>query len=706
MESGSLTLAAWSYGLSGLAYGALVLQLIGLLRGKVAGLRLGVMVAVAALCSAWGWLGFAFAMTADDELRSAGGVVDVLRYGGWHAFLLLFMVPPGQRVRVGDLLSKMPWVLPVAVSLGALALLALGFTGLEVVQQGALARPGLFLMLTMTVLALVLLEQLYRNVSADWLWNVKPLCLGLAGTFVFDLYFYADAVLFSRIDNAAWSIRGAVHGLVVPLLALSVSRSHDWATRIRLSQKLVLHTATLTVAGGYLLFISAVAYYVRYFGGEWGRALQLALVFVALMAFGVLAGSASMRAKLRVQVRKHFFSYRYDYREEWLRFTRALSPQDSPRETGRQVIRGLADLLESPGGGLWLRDATQPFFVQAVRWNMAAVAAREEDGSSLCAFLAESGWVINLEEVRCFQRRYDGLELPAWLLELANAWLVVPLLVGSELIGFVVLTSPRTRLEVNWEVNDLLKTAGRQAAGFIAQMQATEALLEARKFDAFNRMSAFVVHDLKNIVSQLSLMLRNAERHRANPEFQQDMLMTVQHSVERMRQLMLQLREGTTPDGAPCGVDLARVIARIQAAKARQDRAFETQIGEALVTRGHEERIERVVGHLVQNALDATERSGKVWVKLDRQGGQARIEVGDTGRGMSPEFIREHLFKPFETTKQSGMGIGAYESLQYVHELGGKMLVDSEVNKGTRVTILLPILEVGERSDFRQPEAA
>jgi signal transduction histidine kinase len=128
--------------------------------------------------------------------------------------------------------------------------------------------------------------------------------------------------------------------------------------------------------------------------------------------------------------------------------------------------------------------------------------------------------------------------------------------VGNDMIGFVVLASARANIDVNWEVNDLLKTAGRQAASFLSQMQATEALLEVRKFDAFNRMSAFVVHDLKNIVTQLSLMLKNAKRLHANPEFQQDMLMTVENSLDRMRQLMLQLREGATPPGTVVGVDL------------------------------------------------------------------------------------------------------------------------------------------------------
>ena len=226
-------------------------------------------------------------------------------------------------------------------------------------------------------------------------------------------------------------------------------------------------------------------------------------------------------------------------------------------------------------------------------------------------------------------------------------------------------------------------------------MQASEALLEVRKFDSFNRMSAFVVHDLKNIVAQLSLMLTNAERHRENPEFQKDMLMTVNHSVERMRKLMMQLREGATPLDGPRGIDLADVVRRIQTAKSGQGRDVELNIEERLIARGHEDRIERVVGHLVQNALDATENGGRVWLRLARQGTHALIEVGDTGRGMSPEFVRERLFKPFQTTKPTGMGIGAYESFQYVHELGGKLSVDSAVDIGTQVDLLLPLFEVG-----------
>jgi putative PEP-CTERM system histidine kinase len=493
--------------------------------------------------------------------------------------------------------------------------------------------------------------------------------------------------------------------LMVPLLLLASTRRGDWIAKIQVSRKAAFHSLTLLLAGLYLIFVSGVGYYVRYFGGEWGRALQLGLVVFGLLLLIVLAFSGTVRAKLRVFFGKHFFRYRYDYREEWLRFTKTLSGQNSPQETGQQVVRGLADLLESPGGALWMRNRGDPSFSQTARWNLALSEVKEEATSALCQFMASSGWVINLEEYRSFPRRYGQLTLPVWLQKIEQAWLIVPLTVGVEMIGFVVLARARARLDVNWEVNDLLKTASRQAASFLAQMQATEALLEVRKFDAFNRMSAFVVHDLKNIVTQLSLMLKNAQRHSNNPEFQQDMLMTVENSLDRMRQLMLQLREGATPPGTAVGVDLCDIIERISAVASGRGRLLEVDLVDRIGTRGHAERLERIIGHVVQNAFDATGAAGKVWLKLDRQAGQARIEVGDTGLGMTQEFIRDRLFKPFQTTKQAGMGIGAYESFHYVQELGGKIEVDSALNRGTKVTILLPLFEIQKESDLHALES-
>jgi putative PEP-CTERM system histidine kinase len=331
---------------------------------------------------------------------------------------------------------------------------------------------------------------------------------------------------------------------------------------------------------------------------------------------------------------------------------------------------------------------------------MPEVQDAEPGDSPLATFLRDPGWVVDLDELRDAPRRYGSLVLPPWLQQRADAWLVVPLPVAGELLGFVTLSRPRTPLELNWEVRDLLKTAARQAAGILAQMQATEALLEARKFEAFNRMSAFVVHDLKNIVTQLSLMMKNAQRHHANPEFQQDMLMTVESSLEKMRRLMLQLREGATPPGGARGVEIAPIVARIAAGARSAGRNVETDCAAGLATRGHDERLERVLGHLVQNALDATPPEGRVWVQAARHGGQVKLVVGDTGVGMSEDFVRNQLFRPFASTKSAGMGIGSYESFQYLRELGGTIDVSSREGQGTVITLLMPLFDAHATSDL------
>jgi putative PEP-CTERM system histidine kinase len=703
MDSGTLVLATWGYGLVGFSYSAFALRLIqlGYLHSAREWSKTTVLAAVT-WSALWGWFGLALLLTGMPLFLLFSTLSDLLRYGCWYAFLLVLLRPDGAPGRpVG-----MRWMTPLAAAVVFFGLLALTFSALRISVFGQTSRLILFSAMASPVFALVLLEQVFRNVTEDSRWNIKPLCLGLFSAFFFDLYLFSDAVLFNRLDADALSIRGAVHTLVVPLLLLSMSRRSDWISKIRISPKAAFQTATLLMAGLYLIFMSSVGYYVRYFGGEWGRALQLGLVFFALVILLVLGLSGSMRAKLRVFLGKHFFRYRFDYREEWLKFTRTLSAKNSPHEMGQQVIRGLADMLESPAGGLWMKTKGEAAFSQTARWNLAQTLEKEDANSPLCQFMMTSGWVINLEEYRSFPRRYGHLKLPTWLQELAQAWLVVPLMVGEELIGFVVLASARTRVDVNWEVNDLLKTAGRQAASFLAQMQATEALLEVRKFDAFNRMSAFVVHDLKNIVTQLSLMMKNAKRLSHSPEFQQDMLMTVESSLDRMRQLMLQLREGATPPGTAFGVNLGTIIQRIEAVAAGRGRKLEVQLSEPVVTRGHEERLERVIGHVVQNAFDATDVGGRVWINLDRLSGQARIVVGDTGNGMSQDFIRDRLFKPFQTTKQAGMGIGAYESFQYVQELGGRIEVDSELGQGTTVKMLLPLFENQTESDLHSLETS
>nr|WP_316639022.1 XrtA/PEP-CTERM system histidine kinase PrsK [uncultured Roseateles sp.] len=697
METSAIDLAAFGYLLAALVHTAFAIRLIQARANWIASSPAALAFAAGiAAGAAWGWTGFAMQYWQASWLAQGNVVADLLRYACWFAFVLNLLRPQG--LKAPNLGIRLLSAAAVLLCLLSMAVLIAN----QWVWRGVwpLDRLSLYCSLSLPVFGLILVEQLFRNVSDDSRWNAKPVCFGLGLAFIFDLYFYSQAVLFGRYDDDAISIRGGIHALSVPLLYVASKRHVDWILKLQVSRKAAFHSATLFLAGVYLLFVSGIGYYVRYTGGDWGRALQLALLFIALVTLSIVMFSGAMRAKLRVFVGKHFFSYRYDYREEWLRFTSMLSVKSSPQEMGGLVVRGLANFVESPGGCLWTRGASPAELVQSARWNLPAAQDVESTQSAFILFLQNKEWIVDLDECRAQPQRHADLTVPDWLLSNPQYWLVVPLIVGDELIGLAVLAKARTSVEVNWEVRDLLKTASRQAASYLAQMHATEALLEVRKFDAFNRMSAFVVHDLKNIVTQLSLMMKNAKRLHDNPEFQQDMLATVENSLEKMRQLMLQLREGERPPGGVSGVDLLPIAHRLEKVAHGRGRSLELQVADRVVTRGHDERVERVLGHVVQNALDATAQNDRVWLKLERRSGQAHIEIGDTGHGMSQEFIRERLFKPFQTTKANGMGIGAYESFQYLRELGGSISVDSELNRGTVVTILLPLFETSQKSDL------
>jgi putative PEP-CTERM system histidine kinase len=705
MAPGSAQLFAWSHALTALVYGAFAWRLYRLGVGRAATGRIQETLLLAVLLSAlWGGAGLAMALTPPARARWLAVPLDLLdlaRYAAWLAFLMQCLRDDAQRSATG-----WAWMLPTATLLVAAQLLALLLAAWSPHGRLEPARLALLGHLALPVLALVLLEQVFSNLREDARWAVKPLCLGLLGLLLFDQYLYAQALLFNQADANTLAMRGLVHAGVVPLLALSVIGRPNGLLRLRLSPKAAFHSVALLAVGLYLLLLSGVGYYVRYFGGDWGRALQLALVFLGLVGMLVLLLSGSARAKLRVLVGKHLFHYRFDYREEWLRFTHTLSARASSADlVGQQVIRGLADMLESPSGALWTQARNGSGFSQSARWNQTPVLLHEAADSPLCRLLTEPGWVINLNVLREQPQAYGALVLPAWLRDVPRAWLVIPLVLEQGLIGFCVLDQARTQMEVDWEVNDLLKTAGQQAASYLAQAQGAQALLEARKFEAFSRMSAFIAHDLKNIVTQLALMLGNAKRLGDNPAFQQDMLMTIEHALDRMRHLLLQLGQ-PAPHHAPVACGGVELLALLQgiAEQCRRTRGQRLDIdsSEPLQVRGHSERLERVLGHMVHNALDATAGGGRVWASLVRSGNQAQVCIGDSGCGMSASFIQNQLFKPFQSTKPTGMGIGAFESLQYVQELGGSIAVDSTEGQGTRVTLQLPLFEAPQH---RGPQA-
>ena len=276
---------------------------------------------------------------------------------------------------------------------------------------------------------------------------------------------------------------------------------------------------------------------------------------------------------------------------------------------------------------------------------------------------------------------------------------MAPLLHHDQLLGILMLGQPRVLRELNWEDYDLLKTVGRQTASCLAEQESARAPVEARQFDEFNKRFAFVLHDIKNLVSQLSLMVKNAEKHKNNPEFQGDMLRTVSESVEKMNNLLVRLHEGGKKAAASAAIDLSRFLRQIVERNTRSNgRLHFASAADGIAVVIDEERLGAVMAHVIDNALDALGDNGTVQVRLVSRGREAVIEVEDNGSGMDADFVRDELFKPFRNSKGGGYGIGAFESREYVREQGGRLEVQSEPGVGTTVTIRLPAIGMTEKA--------
>jgi putative PEP-CTERM system histidine kinase len=674
-------IAVLSHAIAGLAFFLLGVSL--LMHGKGQAHR-RVLALACLVTTAWA-LVFAgyFAWTAQWAFIAA--LAEVLRNFGWTCLLML-LLGFFQRSKAGKFAA------PVFVA-GAFYGVVLLITVYVYRQVGYAVTPAQFTASTAArvacaVLGLLLVEQLYRDTRVEQRWGIKFACLGIGGLFAYDFYMYTDAMLFRHVSPEIWAARGVVDALTAPLIAISAWRNPRWTLGLTVSRRIMVRSAVLTGAAFYLLLMASAGYYLRIFGGSWGGVMQVAFSFAAgTLLIGILF-SGAFRSWLRVSISKHFYHYNYDYREEWLSFTRSLS-QEGPG-LGERVIQALANLVESPGGAMFLVDESGNCKT-AARWNMPLSSEADAANSDLCRYLEQKQWIIDLGEYEIDAGRYDDIVLPAWLRTFARAWLVIPLNLHGALLGFVVLERPRSTVNLNWEVIDLLKVAGSQAASYLAQQRSANELMIARQFESFNRMSTFVVHDIKNLVSQLSLLMSNAQRHKDNPEFQKDMIDTVGYSVQKMKLMLQKLsRKDSAGTHAPLLIE-ALLRQAVESKSGSEPRPVLFVVDADLMVAANWERLERIIGHIIQNAIEASARDGKVCITVARAGDGAEVTIEDNGQGMSEAFIRDRLFTPFESTKSAGMGIGVFESREYIAELGGSLTVESREMVGTVFRLVLPL---------------
>jgi len=607
--------------------------------------------------------------------------------------------------------SGFPRVLELAAYLmcGAFALAGIvaawlgASAGLDVRLTGFLSIGGL----AAAVLGFLMLEQIYRNSTAHGRNAFKYLFVGLGGLFAYDLFLFAQAEMFGAIHPRLWSLRGLVNAMLLPAIVVAVRRNPQWSVELFVSRQVVFYSATLMAVGAYLLVMALGGYYLgEYFGDldreylrefdrGWGAILQAIFFGGALIALAVALLSSALRRRLRVFISKHFYRNRYDYRAEWLRFIATLSADEPEVDIRRTVIRAVAQIFGNRAGTLFMLDEARRRFVPAANWpedfvgygNGAAVDAT----SGLGEFLLERRWIIELGEYRRLPDLYGDLVLPDWLAEDRVAGIVAPIEFREEVQGFLVLEAPPPPFALNYEDRDLLRTVGQHVATHLAQHEADRKLTESRQFEAYNRLTAFMMHDLKNAVAQLHLLVANAARHKQNPDFIDDAIDTVSNCAQRMSRLIEQLRSGEGKTGhRPVG--LAPLLRQaVERCAGRRPVPTLVNVAESVCIDCDPERLTSTIEHVIRNAQDATAEAGRIDVVAEVTTRGVEVRIADTGEGMSPQFMRERLFRPFDSTKGSkGMGIGAYQVREYARLAGGDVEVESQTGAGTRFTIILP----------------
>jgi len=407
--------------------------------------------------------------------------------------------------------------------------------------------------------------------------------------------------------------------------------------------------------------------------------------------------SGRFKSWLNVIVAKNFFQHRYDYRSEWMRFADTIGfPSKEAAPFYERVVKSLADIFESPAGLLMVPDEDGRLTLQA-RWNWATADVPANCVTSMTMpFFESTGHILSMDEVRAgTDERCDPRAVPQWLYDEQQAWAVVPLVHFGKLAGLPGLGGTLCRRGVDWEDFDMLRVVGRQLASYLAEAASQQALAESQQFEQFNRRFAFVVHDIKNLVSQLSILARNAERHAEKPEFRADMIDTLRSSVDKMNELLARLSQHNKSRHAPpVAIDIGEAVMNAVHTK-RLIYPVDAQLSPGHFAVADPARLDTIIGHLLQNAIEATPDGSPVRITCRAQGDDIAVNITDSGVGMSEGFIAKQLFKPFESTKDGGFGIGAYEARALAMSMGGQLRVDSRVGKGTTFTLLLPTAREG-----------
>lgn len=578
----------------------------------------------------------------------------------------------------------------------SLAILALPVAALVVPYFIQVQVTWRFLLQTIIALqVLVLLEQVYRQAGSQG-WAFKPLVLYLGALNLFEFVTYANATMVAQIAPLYIEARGYIYLAMVPFLVMATRRIKHWGVDIFISREVVLHSSLLLVAGGYLFVMALVGYAVKFIGGSWGPTIQIVLITLSVALLITLFLSNSFRTKIKVFITKNFFANQFDYRIEWVKLTEVLSDEYSTMaSTYNAALQGYLGAVNYDRGAI-IRVHDHNIEVLANQDFNSSVFTHDLMTQKLVPFFKDTSWIMDVDEYRVKPYLYTGLRLTEDEQQQLKGIILVPVFEREQFWGIVVLGYIEAdALRLNWELRDYLSAVTAQITSFIFHHEAANEVAENAQFAAFSRMSAFVVHDLKNVLAQIDLILANAQQHKSNPEFIDDTFETLEHTKARMDKMLAQLTDKQQTQSVNTGSYLlSAIIGDVIANRcAGLSPAPMVEIESEVPVAIDAEKFANVVYHLVSNAQQATDDDGSITINVyaDMNRNQQIVKITDTGEGMSSSFIENRLFKPFDTTKgNAGMGIGAYDARNYLTSIQGGLNVVSQEGEGSTFTLSIP----------------
>ena len=541
-------------------------------------------------------------------------------------------------------------------------------------------------LLFFTVIALYQLERTLMAFSAVERDKVLHEILGVGIILVAVLIYYSHALLSRTIDMNLVPIRSLA--LLVGAGLCSYSRFRRGAIQgLSVSRHVASGSAVVLAVSCYLLLLGGAGEGLRYLGLQNQRLVFIGFAVLCGLAFALVLLSEKNRRKLLVFLHKHFYRHKYDYRNEWLMFTAQLSAANNMEKLQNAILTFYCETFGRKGASLYLRDVESGTYYQKANRDLELPQDHFFNDHPMIGYFNQTDWVFNVADSHPPQ--FDQVKLQ---FDPFNVQLCVPLQYEQDLEGFILLGEPVNPEEnLNFEDYDLMKMLASQATSVLLSSKLSAQLSMAQEMAAIGKVSTFVIHDLKNHVSNLALVVDNARDHMDNPEFQADMLETLDETIGKVNTLITRLKtikEKSELNLISC--DLTEAVRRgVKSSGMRP----EIVSGEDIIAMIDSVEIEKVVHNLVLNAHEAGSEKGSVKVTVGMED-MAYFEVSDQGSGMSDDFIQSRLFQPFQTTKERGFGIGLYQCRQIVEAHNGKIEVSSKVGEGTTFRVLFPAVNL------------